>query len=402
MKRYAWPVASWLCLTALLSLPTLASAGTAIKINSANVDVTAEQLTIEGLNFPDDGSLIVTLGDTLLEDCVIAPSTLTCSISSTPALGGGTWSVQLSAGNSPNANASIDVYILTGSANCSPGDFVTCYSGERSEIGVGECRSGTRVCSSDGNFGACEGQVTPVSEYPDSCFDGFDNDCDGEIDECRDILADNPTYFYVNGTFEIPPGLTSIHVAVWGAGGGGSGTRTDPESGGYSGGGGGAGGFSLIQDYTVSEGDSFAVTVGQGGSGGLGDAFTGSPGQASRVVAVDGSVVLQAGGGGGADYQNAGAGGVGTTTIGASGTPGQFCDAGPKSPGTSGGAFVEGGDGGTAESYQADNAGWGGFGADAFCYWECDTFGSDCVAYVTPADGEPGENGLVKVWWDTP
>jgi hypothetical protein len=55
----------------------------------------------------------------------------------------------------------------------------SCYTGPSGTNGVGICHGGTQTCS-DGEWGTCEGQVTPQSE---ACGDGKDNDCDGSVDE---------------------------------------------------------------------------------------------------------------------------------------------------------------------------------------------------------------------------
>jgi hypothetical protein len=58
---------------------------------------------------------------------------------------------------------------------CIPGAESTC-----SGSNVGECRSGSKTCKSDGTWGPCTGVVGPTAEI---CNDGKDNNCDGQVDE---------------------------------------------------------------------------------------------------------------------------------------------------------------------------------------------------------------------------
>ncbi len=54
----------------------------------------------------------------------------------------------------------------------------TCYDGPEGTEGVGACQVGVLTCE-DGQFGACEGQVLPAAEV----CDGADNNCNGQSDE---------------------------------------------------------------------------------------------------------------------------------------------------------------------------------------------------------------------------
>ncbi len=60
-----------------------------------------------------------------------------------------------------------------------------CYTGPTGTEGEGTCHGGTQTCT-NGIFGGCSGQVTPVTETCDS----LDNDCDGATDEDFDKQGD--------------------------------------------------------------------------------------------------------------------------------------------------------------------------------------------------------------------
>ncbi len=69
---------------------------------------------------------------------------------------------------------------------CTQGHTANCYSGANGTEGVGECVHGTKTCDASGQYGACQGEVTPTTEV---CDDQKDNDCDGKTD-CDDPDCD--------------------------------------------------------------------------------------------------------------------------------------------------------------------------------------------------------------------
>jgi hypothetical protein len=61
---------------------------------------------------------------------------------------------------------------------CADGQQQTCFGGPDKTRGVGPCKDGAQTCA-NGVWGHCVGDMLPSIEQ----HDGFDNDCDGSIDE---------------------------------------------------------------------------------------------------------------------------------------------------------------------------------------------------------------------------
>lgn len=162
--------------------------------------------------------------------------------------------------------------------------------------------------------------------------------------------AASDTYNSGAGNWIAPPGVTSVTVECWGGGGGGGGSNANPGAGG-----GAAGGQYATKVIAVTPGNSYAYSVGAGGtvaSGANGNAGGNSTFITNQVVAV---------GGAGGVFDGAGAtgsvtGGIGTTVrAGGNGAAGVLA-------GSSGGGGGGAGSGGTGGNASGGTFGAGGVG----------------------------------------
>lgn len=164
--------------------------------------------------------------------------------------------------------------------------------------------------------------------------------------------------------FNVPAGVTSVEVQIWGAGGGASGRNTTLSQGGGGGGGGGYRGGR----FAVS-GGSISVTVGNGGAGG-GNAANGGPGGNSSITY--GGIVIVANGGA--------RGTVNTLAVGQGGAGGGGSFTGAVTNQVS----FNGGDGGNGDNDEG-GAGGGGAGSE-----EDGEDGADAAGNFAPPGGDGG------------
>lgn len=210
--------------------------------------------------------------------------------------------------------------------------------------------------------------------------------------------------FTSSNNFVVPTGFTVTGEAlIVAGGGGGGGGRQSP-----GGGGGGAGG--LVYSAVTSTAGTYAVTVGAGGTGTLGnpDSHPGGslgtnggnssyPGLTTAVGGgIGGSYGSSAGGsggsGGGGAWSTSGGGGG----PGGSGTSGQGNAGGSNSQftnqnGPSGGGFGAAGTTGTAGTNAA--AANGGIGTNTYSAWATATSTGDSGYYAGGGGGGQGYNG---------
>jgi hypothetical protein len=126
-------------------------------------------------------------------------------------------------------------------------------------------------------------------------------------------LVGRTQIFTASGTFNIPSGITSTEIEVWGAGGaGGASSDGTGNPAGTAGSGGGGGGYSYKRVTGLTPGGTVSVTVGNGGVGVANAAALGGSGEASSF----GPHATANGGVGGPSGRNAtvsgGAGGTAT------------------------------------------------------------------------------------------
>ena len=179
--------------------------------------------------------------------------------------------------------------------------------------------------------------------------------------------------FTSSGTWVCPTGVTSITVECWGGGGAGGGSITVlyPNAGA----GGGGGGYTKTTSVTVIPGNSYIITVGQGGT----DAALNVNGNPGGDSYFDASIIgIAHGGNGGGNGGSAGAGGIGGTYNGGNGAAAQNNNTTPSGGG--GGGAGSGSNGGNAN--QA-TAGLGGSGNSS---------GSGGTGISTKANGNSGNS----------
>jgi hypothetical protein len=193
----------------------------------------------------------------------------------------------------------------------------------------------------------------------------------------RNIAAFTPE---TQGTWTVPNGVAVIKLRIWGGGGAGG--------AGFGGaGGGGAGGGYSEGLYTVSPGQNFAVSVGNGGAG------AGTAGGTSSFA----SLASAAGGAGGADGVPGGVGAGGAS--GGSGVGSGFAVAGqPGAAGVETGAFALSGGGGGAFGSAGAASVAAVVGGAAISGLSC-TLGGGGSGGVFSGLGGQGGPGLILVEW---
>lgn len=247
---------------------------------------------------------------------------------------------------------------------------------------------------------------------------------------CRSILtlflllsanysqAQSKVVYSSSGTWTCPPGVTSITVEAWGAGGGGTIGAADK---GYTGGGGGGGAYAKLNTVTVTPGRSYNFTVGGPTSYNTDGASTTGDFDGRIIKAVGGSKggtvgynspgglggdklfcigdVKFSGGNGGTSKGIADNGGDGAGGGGGSG-------AGSTANGATGNSAVNttfGGIGGTATNYNGGAGGNGGNTRNAGQAASTSRYGGggggsgdlNGAEYVTRAGG--GQNGAIII-----
>ncbi|HWZ72694.1 MAG TPA: hypothetical protein VN326_14640 [Casimicrobiaceae bacterium] len=202
-----------------LSPPVAAQASSTPLITSVTADYTVSPptLTIKGTSLGSPGTTTVTLdqlGNLALKS--VTSTQVVANLPTNPAVAPGSYLLTLSSGSKasqfdefwltlgtqgPQGSTGATGAVgpqgpagpqgLTGAAGpaCTPGDFISCYTGPVGTLGVGRCRAGTRTCGSSATWGVCAGVVLPQPEIAN----GIDDDCDGVIDNGVFVNACEPT-----------------------------------------------------------------------------------------------------------------------------------------------------------------------------------------------------------------
>ena len=110
---------------------------------------------------------------------------------------------QLDRASEPQTDAGEPLTEHTPESTCKEGETRSCYSGQKGcALGkdgkytcIGLCRAGTSTCTA-GVWSACQGELTPNAK--EQC-DGFDDNCDGSVDEGCVQCAPNTLEYTIGG-----------------------------------------------------------------------------------------------------------------------------------------------------------------------------------------------------------
>lgn len=193
--------------------------------------------------------------------------------------------------------------------------------------GAAGSSSGSGTGHSGGHGGTGQTSATSSSSLE---LDGFTGSTGGGSGGSAGTVTQNWT---------APTGTSSVSVqSVAGGGGGGGGSAFPSGGGGAANGAGGGGGGESNDTLTVTPGNTYVVTAGNGGNGGYADFSDGDSGGDSSFT-NDGSTLVADGGGFGelgSHSNSAGSGGSGTTNDGGDGDR-IVGDGGTSGDGSSGG-----------------------------------------------------------------
>lgn len=134
--------------------------------------------------------------------------------------------------------------------------------------------------------------------------------------------------FTSSGNFNVPAGVTSIHITLVGGGGSGGGGISDAGSGSFGG--------AVVGELAVTPGETLQITIGAGGARPTSTSGTNSTGKGGQGTSISRSSVMLAGAGGGG-------GGAGTSNTNGTGGGAAF------------GTSINGGNGSTSAGGTSGN-----------------------------------------------
>lgn len=211
-------------------------------------------------------------------------------------------------------------------------------------------------------------------------------------------------FFTASGSWTKPAGAVRVEVhVIGGGGGGGSGRRGAAGTTRCGGGGGGGGGWSTYTFTAANVPATVAVTVGQGGAGGIprttddGHGFGGDEGGPTSFGSLLQALGGSGGNGGSASNGTGGVGGAGSN-MGASGAPASSSGTIGASPAASGGGQGGCSGGGITASNSANRGGTAG--ASVISSYAGGSAGSGGVVNgAAPSDGGSAPAGIALPGW---